>query len=302
MTHSLPPLNGLRAFEAAARHLSFQKAAEELFVTPGAISQQIKKLEEILQVSLFSRKGRAVALTETGNLLLPGLSDGFDRLNRAVQGAIRHRELRHITVSVTPSFAGKWLVPRLENWTNDHPEIDIRISASLQIADFGLEGVDIAVRFGSGEYEGLDSTLLLPESFTVVCSPNLAGGAHRLESPVDLSEHNLLHVGSSTGIPGDDWRQWLKAAGVENIDVSHGLTFNDTAIAILAAISGQGVLLARRVLVEEDIAAGRLITPFAIDLPLDFAWYVVAPPANLERPEIAAFREWLLAEARQSDT
>lgn len=297
----MPPLNGLRAFEAAARHLSFQNAARELHVTPGAISQQIKKLEDILQTTLFHREGRTVTLTDRGRQLLPGVSDGFDRLDQAVQETKRHQERQHINISVTPSFATKWLVQRLENWTQAHPEIDIRISANLQIANFGGDGIDLAVRFGGGRYDGLESTLLMPESFVVVCSPAFIKNT-KLATPEDMATQPLLHVTGPVGILGADWRQWLKAAGAKEIDVSRGLSFDDTGVAILAAINGQGILLARRSLVEEDMSAGRLVMPFDVNLPLDFAWYIVTPPAQLSRPEIRDFRDWLLAEAQQLDT
>jgi LysR family transcriptional regulator, glycine cleavage system transcriptional activator len=302
--YALPPLNGLRAFEAVARHLSFQNAAEELFVTPGAISQQIKKLEEILQTSLFNRDSHGVSLTEAGLQLLPGLSAGFEQLDSAVQSLKRNTEAQHVTISSTPSFAAKWLVARLENWTALHPEIDVRMSASLNLANFGPDGIDIAVRFGSGNYDGLSSTLLLKESFVVVCSPIFVEGAHPITSPEALRDQTLIHVtGPSTSSQiGTDWREWLKSAGVNGIDVTRGLAIDDSGVAILAAIGGQGFLLARRTLVEADIAAGRLALPFDLDLPIEFSWHIVAPDDKLARPEVSAFKDWLLSEAHKDET
>lgn len=300
--YALPPLNGLRAFETVARHLSFQKAAEELFVTPGAISQQIKKLEDILQVPLFIRDSHGVSLTEAGQQLLPGLSIGFEQLEGAVQQLKRNTRQQHVTISATPSFAAKWLVPRLENWTKLHPEIDIRISASLGLANFIADGIDIAIRFGSGIYEGLNAALLLKESFVVVCSPIFIDGSQPITSPDDLRHQTLIHVSSANTAPGTDWQEWLKTAGIDGVDVSRGLVFNDTSVAIMAAIGGQGILLSRRRLVEDDIAAGRLALPFELDLPLEFSWHIVAPDDTLNRPEVSAFKAWLLTEARNDET
>ncbi len=300
--YNFPPLNSLRAFEATARHLSFQNAAEELSVTPGAISQQIKKLEDILQTPLFHRNNRAVTLTKAGRVLQPDLSRGFESLDDAVQQLKQSAEHQHITVSMTPSFAAKWLVPRLEKWTAQQPNVDVRISASLGLANFGPDGVDLGVRFGSGNYDGLTSALLLKESFVVVCSPIFIDGSKQIKTPEDLHDHTLIHVSGPQGTPGTDWQEWLKSAGVDGIDTSRGLVFDDTAVAILAAIGGQGVLLSRRALVEDDIAAGRLALPFDLDLPLEFAWRIVAPEGKLKRPEVNAFRDWLLSEAQSLKT
>jgi len=300
--YNFPPLNSLRAFEAAARHLSFQNAAEELSVTPGAISQQIKKLEDILQTPLFHRDSRAVTLTEAGRVLRPDLSRGFESLDEAVQQLKQSAEHQHITVSMTPSFAAKWLVPRLEKWTAQQPDVDVRISASLGLANFGPDGVDLGVRFGSGNYDGLTSALLLKESFVVVCSPIFIDGSKQIKTPEDLHDHTLIHVSGPQGTPGTDWQEWLKSAGVDGIDTSRGLVFDDTAVAILAAIGGQGVLLSRRALVEDDITADRLALPFDLDLPLEFAWRIVAPEGKLKRPEVCAFRDWLLSEAQSDKT
>ena len=300
--YNFPPLNSLRAFEATARHLSFQNAAEELSVTPGAISQQIKKLEDILQTPLFHRNNRAVTLTKAGRVLQPDLSRGFESLDDAVQQLKQSAEHQHITVSMTPSFAAKWLVPRLEKWTAQQPNVDVRISASLGLANFGPDGVDLGVRFGSGNYDGLTSALLLKESFVVVCSPIFIDGSKQIKTPEDLHDHTLIHVSGPQGAPGTDWQEWLKSAGVDGIDTSRGLVFDDTTVAILAAIGGQGVLLSRRALVEDDIAAGRLALPFDLDLPLEFAWRIVAPEGKLKRPEVNAFRDWLLSEAQSLKT
>ena len=189
-------------------------------------------------------------------------------------------------------------MPRLEHWTAKYPDIDIRISASLGLANFGPDGVDLAVRFGGGRYDGLTSTLLLEESFAVVCSPIFVDGTNQIKSPEDLRNHALIHVTGGQSAPGTEWQEWLQTVGVEGVDTTRGLSFDDSSVAILAAIGGQGTLLSRRALVENDIAAGRLALPFELDLPTDFAWHIVALEEKLNRPEVAAFRDWLLSEVQ----
>jgi LysR family glycine cleavage system transcriptional activator len=303
--YSFPPLNGLRAFEAAARHMSFQNGAEELNVTPGAISQQIKKLEDILQQQLFHREGRAVSLTDAGKQLLPGLSSGFEQLDDTVQLVRQSSEHKHITISATPSFAAKWLVPRLEHWTAQYPDVDIRISASLSLANFSSDGVDLAIRFGSGDYADLNSSLMMEEFFVVVCSPIFVDGTNPIKSPEDLRNHTLIHVSSGNTAAGLDWKEWLHTAGVDDIDTSRGLFFDDTGVAMLAAIGGQGVLLSRGALVAHDIAANRLALPFASDKAsdkkLEFAWHIVSPEEKLVRPEVSAFKAWMLSEVQKNE-
>ena len=299
--YRLPPLNALRAFEAAARHLSFAKASEELNVTPAAVSQQIKKLEDHLQVQLFGRKNRRLTLSDDALLILPGIKDGFDKMKASVQSLQRRQEHGFITVSTTPSFASKWLVPRLDRWVSEYPETDIRISASLDLVDFEKTGIDLAIRFGAGSYSGLTSTFLMKERFVVVCSPMLLNGDNAIQTPADLKHHTLLHVTGQNDDYGADWQHWLQAADVEDVDVERGLYFDDTTVGVLSAIGGQGVLLARRAIVEEDITRGQLIMPFDLDLPVEFSWYLVSPETGLPRPSVAAFKQWLLTEAGQAD-
>ena len=299
--YRLPPLNALRAFEVAARHLSFAKASEELNVTPAAVSQQIKKLEEHLQVQLFGRKNRGLTLSEDAMLILPGIKDGFDKMTSSVQSLQRRKEHGFITVSATPSFASKWLVPRLDRWVAEHPETDVRISASLDLVDFEKTGIDLAIRFGAGTYAGLTSTFLMKESFVVVCSPILVRGDNALEIPADLKNHTLLHVLGPNPQYGEDWRNWLQAAGVGDIDSERGLYFDDTAAGVASAIGGQGVLLARRAIIEEDVLRGLLVMPFDLDIPVEFSWYLVSPKTGQQSPSVNAFKQWLLTEAGQAD-
>lgn len=311
MVERLPPLNALRAFEAAARHLSFSQAAEELHVTPTAISHQIKGLEEHLGVPLFHRLNRGLALTEAGQAALPKLQEGFACLAEAVrtmQGPGRENPL---TVWVAPSFAAKWLVPRLQRFAVLHPDVDLRVSASDSQIDSaaapgsvldGLhrEGVDVAIRFGHGEYPGCRVDKLFAVAVLPLCSPRLLEGKHPLREPADLRHHALIH--DDTAYPDrPDWEAWLEAAGVEGVDASRGLHFNHVSLAMEAAADGHGVVLSLMPLAAEDLAAGRLVVPFEFSLPVPYAYYVVCPEETAEQPEIAAFREWLLTEAGQDN-
>jgi len=289
MPRRLPPLNALRAFEAAARLSSFTLAARALFVTPGAISQQVKALEEALGQRLFLRRTRAVALTEAGRTLLPAVQEAFALLSRAT-AAMRERERAGpLTVSVLPSFAVKWLVPRLARFRARHPEIDVRIVADRTLANFRHDGVDVAIRHGFGEYAGMRSVWLMAEDLFPVCSPALAKA---LRGPASLRLHALLHDETTR-----DWEVWLQMAGLTGIDGSKGPVFGDAIMTIQAAIEGHGVALTRGELVEREMATGQLVQPFAIRMPAAFASYVVCPEETAELPKIAAFRAWLLEEA-----
>ncbi len=288
----LPPLNALRAFEAAARHVSFTRAATELHVTQAAISHQIKTLESHLQVKLFRRLPRQLVLTEAGQAYARALSDVFARLREATTRL--HDAPRILTVSVVPSFAARWLVPRLGRFRKLHPEIDVRVSPENAPADFAHDDVDMGIRFGGGRYPGLRTDRLLDDEMFPVCSPRLRRGK-RLRSPRDLRHHILLHDETH-----DDWHAWLAAAGVPDIDVARGPIFTDASMLIEAALAGQGVAMARRVLAEQELARGRLLRPFKLSLPSQRAYYVVAPKATAEQPRVRAFREWLLKEASAS--
>lgn len=298
MARRLPPLNGLRAFEAAARHLSLTKAAEELHVTPGAISQQVKALEQYLGVRLFRRMNRALLLTDVGQACLPGLREGFDRLAAAVESARRSDSQRPLTVSVAPSFAAKWLVPRLDHLRRAYPGIDVRVDASLRLSDFDREDVDVGIRYGGGDYPGLRVDRLLTEEIFPVCSPALLRGPHPLRQPADLRFHTLLHVDWAAHFESwPDWRMWLTTAGIYDIDAVRGPRFTQTGIALQAAIEGQGVALAGSVLVAHDLQTGRLIKPFAQSMPTSFAYFLVCSPSAADLPRVATFRRWILAEA-----
>ena len=303
MSRRLPPLNSLRAFEAAARHLSISKAAAELNVTPAAVSHQVKALEEALGIQLFRRLNRALMLTDAGQLFLPGLRDGFDQIAQAVERVDAERDSGALTVSTGPSFAAKWLVPRLDRFRAAHPDTDLRIDATDRVVDFAREGADVGIRYGAGEYPGLRTERLFSDEAFPVCSPSLCKGPPGLRKPADLTGHTLLHVDWATQPDtAPSWRMWLLAAGADHIDATRGPRFSDDSMAVQAAIQGQGVALTSSVLVADDLAVGQLCRPFELSLPLIFAYYVVAPEAAAERPRVAAFFDWILDEAARNDT
>ncbi len=302
MTRPLPSLNALRAFEAAARHLSFTRAASELNVTQTAISHQIKGLEEQLGVQLFRRLPRGLLLTEEAQRYAPALRAAFEQISAATEQLCAGGTGGALMLSTVPSFAAKWLVPRLGRFRAAHPEIDLRISASLRLVDFAREDFDVAVRMGRGNYPGLRVDALFGEVMFPVCSPGLLTGPKPLGRPEDLRHHVLLHdvdvfASAFSSVP-QAWRLWLERAGVHDIDVERGPVFEDSAMLLDAAIEGQGVALGRSALVAADLAAGRLVKPFDISLPFELTHYLVCPEATADRPRIAAFRAWLLAEAK----
>ena len=301
MARRLPPLNALRAFEAAARHLSFAKAADELHVTPAAVSHQIKALEAHLGTPLFRRLNKSVLLTDPAQILLPGVRDGFERLGQAVDKLAGHDAANTLSVTVTPSFGARWLVPRLERFRARHPEIAVRFDASERLVDFARDPIDMGVRYGSGSYPGLASVLLIHEEVFPVCSPRLLHGPHPLRVPSDLRHHVLIHTDwDARDDTSPDWRMWLLAAGAPDVDPTGGLMFGETNLAMHAAIEGQGVVLSSNVLADNDIAAGRLVRLFDVGFKAsgEFGYYVVAPKAGFSTPKVAAFRDWLLAEAQ----
>ena len=299
MARNLPPLNSLRAFEAAARHLSFTKAAEELHVTPAAISHQIKALEEQLGVPLFRRLTRALRLTQAGQAALPPMRDGFDSLADAVDLLRAHENSGALTVSLDPSFAAKWLVPRLDRFRAALPDLDVRLDATDKLTDFQRDNVDLAIRYGSGNYPGLEVERLLSEEIFPVCSPKLLDGPAPLAQPSDLRHHTLIHLEwDSENVTAPNWRMWLLAAGIHDINYTRGPVFSMTTLALQAAIEGQGVALASSFLVADDLAAGRLVVPFDLSVcdPLDFAYHIVVSKRTADLPKVVAFKTWLLDE------
>jgi len=302
-TH-LPSLNALRAFEAAGRHLSFSQAAAELHVTPAAIGHQVKTLEQYLGVTLFVRRNRRIEITDAGEALLPGMSDSFSRLYSALDAFRRHVAGQPLVISIVPAFGGKWLLKRLDRFQTEHPDIRIRIEATDEMADFSRDHVDMAVRYGAGDYPGLRADRLLAEEVFPVCSPRLLEGAHPLREPSDLQYHLLLDSGWSPLYPSwPDWDMWLKAAGLESLPVTHGPQVSgdvDTWL-IEEAIAGRGIALVSSVLAGDDIAAGRLVRPFDVSFPVQFGYWLVCPEATADSPRSRTFRQWLLAEVDDHD-
>jgi LysR family glycine cleavage system transcriptional activator len=298
---ALAHLNALRAFEAAARHSSFASAAVELSVTPAAIGQQVRGLEAWLGIPLFARSNTGPARlvpTDAARSALPDIRAGFDRLSVGLERLKDASTHGVLTVTVSPAFAAKWLLPRIERFQSAHENLSVRIDTNLRTVDFLSEGVDIGVRYGAGEWPGLQATLLMKEEIYPVCSPALLKKGGRIKNPADLRNHTLIHDTSMASIRSfPDWRIWLDAAGYQKIESNFGLQINNSAAVIQTAIDGQGIALGRSVMVADDIAAGRLIRPFGKDkYPVTFAYYVVHRSESSEVPRIAAFRTWLLDE------
>lgn len=304
MAVRLPPLASLRAFEAAARHLSFAKAAEDLLVTPGAVSQQVKLLEDWLGVALFRRLPKGVLLTDAGQLYGSELRDIFARLAAASDRVRRHAASPVLTASMSPSLAARWLIPRLGVFRARHPDIDVRIEVNPLPTDFTRENVDVAIRHGAGpSWPGLHADLLFPHIVFPVCSPALLAAGPPLREPRDLAQFTLLHeetwsdsLGRLHDIP---WSGWLAAVGAGDVDASRGLHFAQTHMSLQAAMAGQGVALANHILAGEDLRAGRLVRPLPQQVPHDSSYWFVCPEASVALPRIAAFRAWVREEAAQ---
>jgi LysR family glycine cleavage system transcriptional activator len=298
MARTLPPLNPLRAFEVAARYSSFTKAADELFVTPSAVSHQVKTLEEHLGLALFTRESKALTLTAAGRAYLPAVQQAFQVLADATRQL--SAELAPVLrVDIPPTFAAKWLIPRLDSFVKAHPEIDIRVSTNSGPLDFARDDYDLAIRFGRGHYPDLHSELCLAVNVFPVCSPALMEGEHPLREPSDLRHHTLLHD-ASTYTDGNNphWSAWLKHAGVPDVDASRGLSFTPSHLVINAAIDGLGVALAKDSWVEQDLLKGRLVRPFGAALPVESAYYMIFPKDRLADVRIATFVDWVRSEGR----
>ena len=293
MAQRLPPMNALRAFEAASRHLSFSNAADELHVTHGAVSRAIRQLEDDLGQTLFRRSTRSVSLTATGEIYAQEVRLILDRLARATARARASASDDAINISTLDSFASKWLLPRLRHFRELHPDVDVRLSTGDRLVDFRVDDIDLALRYGAGTYEGLEADFLMDEDLFPVCAPELLENGPPLDRPEDLANfpliHDVFHV---------DWKMWLTAAGVETIDPTRGASYESSDLGIMAAVQGDGVALGRSKLVADDIAAGRLVRPFELAVAGSFAYYVVYPPGALEVPKVRAFRDWIIAEAR----
>ncbi|QTD35910.1 transcriptional regulator GcvA [Pseudomonas fluorescens] len=291
MLPRLPSLNGLRAFECAARHLSFTRAAEELNVTQTAISHQIRRLEDELGVRLFMRLKDGLALTEEGNAYFPGVRSAFLELRHSTERLLEANDHSVLTISTLVSVASKWLLPRLPSFREAYPEIDVRISAMTRLVDFRKAGIDAAIRYGNGEWPGLRADWLMSDEIFPVCSPRLLTGDKPLKTPADLAHHPLLQV---SGLTANDWNDWLHAAGQPPLSVKGPrLTFDLAMMAVQTAIDGQGVCIGRSTYVDDDLRAGRLVAPFDLRLKSTSGFYFVTPHENAESKKIVAFRQWL---------
>jgi LysR family glycine cleavage system transcriptional activator len=291
MPRRLPQLNALKAFEAAARHVSFTRAAEELCVTQGAVSHQVKALESELGLKLFNREQQRLIITDAGRDYLGVVRDAFDRIAMGTERLVQRQSSGMLTVSTSPDFAAKWLVHRLGRFAEAHPEIDLRVSGTMHHIDFAREDVDIAVRHGDGHWPGLHVTQLCTEHLFAVCSPAVA---LRLKRPSDVLNLPLLHLDDRSV-----WSAWLDAAGVIAPDAIHGPILNRASMLIDAAADGQGVALARTTLAAWDLIHKRLVRPFPIALPLSKSYWIVCPKATAGLPKLVAFRNWLLTQASE---
>jgi len=288
MTRALPPLTSIKAFEAAARHASFKLAALELHVTPAAISLQVRQLEEWLGMPLFDRTGNALVLTGKGKLYCQELGKALNLLERATEDLRGNALSGTLRVTALPSFASRWLLPRLASFTARYPEIDLVLDTDTQLENLAGRKFDLAIRAGSGRWQGLHADLLAREAFTPMYSPALLDGPLALD---DLHRHALIH-----STPRDAWARWLELAGVDGIDTAKGMVICDSSLALQVAAEGRGVVMGRSFLAAGEIAAGRLVAPFALALPNDFSYWLVYPTTSAELAHVKAFRTWIMEE------
>lgn len=293
------PLTSLRAFESAARLRSFSKAADELAVTHSAVSHQIKQLEAQLGTALFIRSNRGVRLTGAGETLLPVVGETFDRVAATLDGLIRPARGGALKVTATPSFAAKWLVPRLSRWRALHGDLGIHLVPTLRMLEFAKAEADIGIRCGIPPWPGLQADHLLPVTMTPVCSSALLAGGAALRQPRDVLRHGLIHADITGHALGEEWRTWLLAAGVCDFGDLAGLSFHDPGLAMQAAIDGLGVAIGYLELARDDLAAGRLVRPFELQVRHGFSYHLVYPAVRRSEPGVKAFRDWILREARE---
>ncbi|WP_335944294.1 transcriptional regulator GcvA [Pseudomonas sp. G166] len=300
MAARTPSLNGLKAFECAARHMSFTKAADELSVTQTAVSHQIRRLEDELGVRLFLRLKDGLALTNEGQAYLPGISSAFHEIRCATERLLDSGNNSVLTISTLVSLASKWLLPRLASFQEAFPDIDVRVTASTELVDFRKGGIDAAIRYGFGDWKGLRADWLMADEIFPVCSPTLLEGRNALSSPADLANQTLLQV---SGMTCNDWNLWLSAAGQPTKFAEDArLTFDLAMMAVQAAIDGLGVCIGRSSYVDDDLKAGRLVAPFNLRLKSDLGFYLVTPLESANSEKVQAFRTWLMDLVSRSDT
>lgn len=303
MVRPIPGTGSLRVFEAAGRHLNFTRAAEELHVTPAAVSHQIKEFEDQLDIRLLERTSRSMRLTSAGEILHAAVTEALAGLTRAVGQMQRRRDSAALRVTASTSVAARWLVPRLDDFMQAMPGVDVRLDVSDRVRDFGRDEIDVAIRFGNGNYPGYRADRLFDNTIFPVCSPALLRTKKPLLHPRDLLQHRLIHVEwSAPGVIWPNWRMWLLAAGVTDYQETAGLRLDNSGLALQAAIDGQGVALGDSSLVSDDLAAGRLVQPFAVTIkgPPQFAYYVISPIETQNDPLVRSFRDWILDEAAKT--
>lgn len=295
-------LNALRAFEASARHQSFSAAATELHVTPAAVGQLVRTLEDWLGAPLFVRgsHGRArLVVTPAAERALPDIRAGLSSLSLGLERLKEARAQGVLTVTVSPAFAAKWLLPRIERFQMVCPDTDVRLDTSLKPVDFVAQQIDIGVRYGAGSWPGLVAEKLMDEEVYPVCSPQLLQARGCFQAPCDMTRETLIHdlsMDAHTGFP--TWGEWLRRAGMTEVNTARGMKINNSAAVLQAAIDGQGIALARSVMAHDDVAAGRLLRLFPdLDFASPLAYYVVYRPESAGLPRLVAFRDWLLSEA-----
>ncbi|MGO1117974.1 transcriptional regulator GcvA [Rhodovibrionaceae bacterium A322] len=288
----LPTMAALRAFEATARHLSFTKAAEELALTQAAVSHQVRTMEDLLGVQVFARYTRRLELNAQGTLLLPFVRKSLQQLRDGLSLLDQSAEDQGLTLSTMPSFSTKWLAPRLAGFWRAYPGVDLRLTHSVSLVNFDRDDVDLAIRYGEGNWPGVISECALPVDRVPVCAPQFMEGEAALTQPADLLNHTLLHMDNRA-----EWTQWLRSVGVSRRETCAGLVLDDSAILLQLAIDGQGIALGNRSLIADDLRTGRLVIPFPEIQKEDLAYYLVYPPKALEKPAVAAFRDWFMAEA-----
>lgn len=303
MVRPIPGTGSLRVFEAAGRHLNFTRAAEELHVTPAAVSHQIKEFEEQLDIRLLERTSRSMRLTSAGEILHAAASEALAGLTRAVGQIQRRRDSAALRVTASTSIAARWLVPRLDDFMKTMPGVDVRLDVSDRVREFARDEIDVAIRFGNGNYPGHRADRLFDNTIFPVCSPALLRTKKPLSHPRDLLQHRLIHVDwSAPGVMWPNWRMWMLAAGVTDYQETAGLRLDNSGLALQAAIDGQGVALGDSSLVSDDLAAGRLVQPFAVTIkgPPQFAYYVISPVETQNDPLVRSFRDWILDEAAKT--
>ena len=303
MNRQMPGTRALTTFEAAARHLNFTRAADEVGLTPAAVSYQIKEIEDQLGIVLFHRTSRTIRLTPAGRLLFEAATDALETLRQALGKARKlSRGEQMLRVTADPVFGGKWLLPRVENFRKANPDIELRFDVSSRLRDFEVDDVDVGVRFGLGKYPGLTTVRLFDNMIVPVCSPTLLRTARPLQKPADLAHHTLAHIHwSQPGLVWPNWSMWMAAAGVDDFDDSRCVVFYESSQVIQAALAGSAVGLVDFAMVAQDLSEGRLVRPFelGIKVPPEFGYFLVYPEASAADPRIVAFHEWIVAQVEE---